>query len=46
MRIAITGATGFLGRFIVKHFDQTGHHPRCWFRPESNRDGFETLLLR
>jgi nucleoside-diphosphate-sugar epimerase len=41
MRIAITGATGFLGRFIVKHFDQAGHRLRCWFRPENNRDGFE-----
>jgi nucleoside-diphosphate-sugar epimerase len=41
MRIAITGATGFLGRYLVRQFAGAGHQLRCWFRPESDRSGFE-----
>ncbi len=43
MHIAITGATGFLGRYIVHHLARSGHRCRCWFRPNSDRGGFETL---
>ena len=39
MRIAITGATGFLGRYLVSHLTAADHTCRCWFRPESDRDG-------
>jgi nucleoside-diphosphate-sugar epimerase len=41
MRIAITGATGFLGRHIVRHLAGAGHPLRCWYRPTSDRTGFE-----
>ena len=41
MRIAITGATGFLGRYIVRRFAEAGHQVRCWHRPDSDRGGFE-----
>src|SRR5262249_6706336 len=41
MRIAITGATGFLGRYLVRHLAAAGHHLRCWYRPGSDRGGFE-----
>lgn len=41
MRIAITGATGFLGRYLVRHLAQAGHQLRCWHRPGSDRSGFE-----
>jgi nucleoside-diphosphate-sugar epimerase len=41
MRIAITGATGFLGRYVVRHLAATGHQMRCWSRPGSDRSGFE-----
>ena len=41
MRIAITGATGFLGRSLVRHLATAGHHLRCWYRPGSDRSGFE-----
>jgi nucleoside-diphosphate-sugar epimerase len=41
MRIAITGATGFLGRYLVRHLADAGHHLRCWYRPGSDRRGFE-----
>jgi nucleoside-diphosphate-sugar epimerase len=41
MRIAITGATGFLGRYLVRHLVEAGHQLRCWHRPDSDRGGFE-----
>ncbi len=41
MRVAITGATGFLGRYLVRHLAAAGHHLRCWYRPGSDRSGFE-----
>lgn len=43
MRVAITGATGFLGRYIVNHLAAVGHACRCWHRPESDRGGFEAV---
>jgi nucleoside-diphosphate-sugar epimerase len=43
MRIAITGATGFLGRYLVRHLAGAGHRLRCWYRPGSDRSGFETV---
>jgi nucleoside-diphosphate-sugar epimerase len=41
MRIAITGATGFLGRYLVRHLAGAGHRLRCWHRPASDRGGLE-----
>ena len=41
MRIAVTGATGFLGRYIINHLLRIGHSCRCWYRPSSDRGGFE-----
>ena len=43
MQIAITGATGFLGRYLVRHLAGLGHQLRCWHRPTSDRSGFEGL---
>ena len=43
MDIAVTGATGFLGRYIVRHLTDAGHSCRCWSRPRSDRGGFEGL---
>ncbi len=41
MRVAITGATGFLGRYIVRHLASDSHTCRCWYRADSDRGGFE-----
>lgn len=41
MRIAVTGATGFLGRYIVHRLIHAGHACRCWHRPSSDRGGFD-----
>lgn len=41
MRIAVTGATGFLGRYIVNDLLAAGHSCCCWYRPTSQREGLE-----
>ena len=43
MRVAVTGATGFIGRYIVQHLADEGHSLRCWHRPSSHREGFEHI---
>lgn len=43
MLIAVTGATGFLGRYVVRQLAQAGHRLRCWHRPTSDRTGFEPV---
>ncbi len=41
MRIAVTGATGFLGRYIVRQLAGCGHRLRCWHRADSDRSGVD-----
>ena len=43
MRIALTGATGFVGRYIVRQLVRSGHQLRCWYRPTSHRSGFDDV---
>lgn len=43
MRIAVTGGTGFLGRYIVRELSASGHSLRCWYREKSRIDGLESL---
>ena len=37
MLVAVTGATGLVGRYLVRHLLAQGHSVRAWFRPESDR---------
>lgn len=39
MHVAVTGATGFLGRYIVRHVTCGGGVCRCWYRRRSDRSG-------
>ena len=41
MQIAVTGATGFIGRYIVNRLVTAGHRCHCWHRPNSDRTGFD-----
>jgi len=43
MQIALTGATGFLGRYIANQLAGAGHRLRCWHRPQSDRTGFDQV---
>ncbi len=43
MHVAVTGGTGFLGRYIIRHLIESGYTCRCWCRPESDRGGFDDV---
>lgn len=43
MLIALTGGTGFLGRYIIRELTSAGHRLRCWHRPSSDRTGLEDV---
>lgn len=43
MRIAVTGGTGFLGRYILRDLVARGHLVRAWCRPTSDRSGLEDI---
>ena len=44
MRIAVTGATGFLGRYLIEELTAAGHHCRCWRRDLGNLPAPNTKL--
>lgn len=41
MLVGLTGATGFLGRYLVAHLLGRGDRLRCWHRPSSDLGGFD-----
>src|SRR4029078_13584483 len=44
--IALTGATGFLGRYLPTELHGNGQPLRCWYRPRSDRSGIGELEQR
>lgn len=44
MRVALTGATGFIGRYIACHLSDQGNSSRRWHRPTSDRAGFAEII--
>jgi Nucleoside-diphosphate-sugar epimerases len=43
MNIALTGATGFIGRYIVRQLASAGHKLRRWYRPASDRSELDDV---
>jgi nucleoside-diphosphate-sugar epimerase len=43
MLIAVTGGTGFLGRYLLRHLASLSHRLRCWYRPSSDRSGLDDI---
>jgi nucleoside-diphosphate-sugar epimerase len=43
MKIAVTGATGFIGRYILRELARQGHAVRGWQRPDSDPTGLDDL---
>jgi nucleoside-diphosphate-sugar epimerase len=44
MRIAVTGGTGFLGRYIIDRLAADGHDLRGWRRAPSRADGIDASV--
>lgn len=44
MKVAITGASGFLGRYLVRELTGSGHHCRGLIRPTSPRAGSKPAI--
>jgi nucleoside-diphosphate-sugar epimerase len=46
MKIALTGATGFIGRYIARQLVAADHTIRAWCRPASDRSGLDDVAGR
>jgi nucleoside-diphosphate-sugar epimerase len=44
MTVAVTGATGYVGRFVVAELQRMGVHVRALARPNSSKEGFATSI--
>jgi nucleoside-diphosphate-sugar epimerase len=43
MKIALTGGTGFIGHYLIRHLVTSGHKLRCWHRPGGDRSGLDDI---
>ena len=41
MKVAVTGGTGFIGRYLVNQLTADGHEVVAWHRESSDRGGFD-----
>ena len=41
MKIALTGGTGFIGRYIIAELTAHQHQLKCWYRSENSRSGID-----
>lgn len=41
MKIALTGGTGFIGRYIIRNLIAHSHELNCWYRAESSKLGID-----
>ena len=39
MRVAVTGGTGFIGRYLLRELLGQGYEVNAWFRHEESRTG-------
>ncbi|MDG2015374.1 MAG: NAD(P)-dependent oxidoreductase [Pirellulaceae bacterium] len=46
MNIAVTGGTGFIGRYILRQLNQQGHSLKAWKRKASIQDGLEDIPVQ
>ena len=45
MNITVTGATGFIGRYLVQSLARDGHSVRALVRPSSNLQSLDGLAV-
>ena len=46
MKIAVTGATGFVGSELVSQLSTAGHELKCWHRPSSDLSRLDDLSIQ
>jgi len=46
LNIAVTGGTGFIGRYIIRELTEQGHQLKAWKRDTSNRAGLDALPIQ
>lgn len=45
MKVAVTGATGFVGRYLINELSRAGYEIKAWYRSEQSKEGTEGLEI-